>query len=270
MQKSWSEGAHGLLLPVRLWIGKKLFKTLGQFVVRVSPGTIIKGPCDLAELEALEYVARHTSIPVPKVLRSHRHNERIYIEMEYVRGIDLQAALQRGRISEEQKKAILAELVGYVKQLRRLQPPQEGAVGSANLKECLDYRIGPAPFGPFEDHMSFHSFLRRRIPLEDCTKVFGEEVTRCHSRQYRSYFTHADLCPRNIVVDGGKIAAVIDWQFGGWYPEYWEYTKAYFGLYDMPGWWEEFKLAVTRYDDELAAERALWRQCDQPGVPFIL
>ena len=64
----------------------------------------------------------------------------------------------------------------------------------------------------------------------------------------------------------GKVAAIVDWQFAGWYPEYWEYTKAHFGLMDMPDWYAEFQRAVTRYDDELAAERALWRQFDQPGI----
>ena len=64
----------------------------------------------------------------------------------------------------------------------------------------------------------------------------------------------------------GKIVARIDWQFAGWYPEYWEYTKAHFGLVDMPDWYAEFQSAVTRYDDELAAERALWQQFDQPGM----
>ena len=68
----------------------------------------------------------------------------------------------------------------------------------------------------------------------------------------------------------GEIAAIIDWEFGGWYPEYWEYTKAYFSLMNMPDWFEDFRRAVTGYDDELAAERALWRQCDQPGVPLQL
>jgi hypothetical protein len=63
-----------------------------------------------------------------------------------------------------------------------------------------------------------------------------------------------------------KIVAVIDWQFAGWYPEYWEYTKAHYGLYNMPDWYSGFENAVTRYDNELAAEMALWERLDQPGV----
>jgi hypothetical protein len=67
-------------------------------------------------------------------------------------------------------------------------------------------------------------------------------------------------------VRDGKVAAIVDWQFAGWYPEYWEYTKAHFGLMNMPDWYAEFQRAVTRYDDELAAERTLWRRFDLPGM----
>ena len=256
-----------ILLAMRLWIGRRFFGTLGSIVVRISRGRVIKGPCDPTELEALQYVAEHTTIPIPKVFRTYHDHGRLYIEMEYIPGVDLQAAWLGGLLSQQQKKDIVKMLASYVEQLRSLKPPQDGVVGSACLNECLDYRVGPLPFGPFKDHAAFHSFLRRNIPLETCTEVFGETVTRCHSRQYRSCFTHADLCPRNIVVNRGEIVAITDWEFGGWYPEYWEYTKAYFSLMNMPDWFEDFRQAVKSYDDELVAERSLWRQCDLPGLP---
>lgn len=31
-----------------------------------------------------------------------------------------------------------------------------------------------------------------------------------------------------LVDNGGKISGVVDWECAGWYPEYWEYTKAHF------------------------------------------
>lgn len=126
--------------------------------------------------------------------------------------------------------------------------------------------MGYNAFGPFFNNEEFHSFLRGQTPLEDCTQVYGESVTQCHSRQYRTCFTHGDVCPRNIIIRNGDIVAIVDWQFAGWYPEYWEYTKAHFGLFDMPDWYAEFQNAVPRYDGELAAERALWEQFDQPGM----
>ena len=255
-----------LFLRARLWLGKKRFGSLGPSVVRVSKARVIKGPCELVELEALKYVAQYTSLPVPRVYGTYRVDGRLYIEMEYIEGETVQAAWVGRLLSSAEKKVIVEQVAGYIKRLRLLEPPQKGVVASAEFKQCLDYRVGYTLFGPFFSHEEFHSFLRGHIPLESCTQVYGESVTLCHARQYRTYFTHADLCPRNLIVRNGKIVAIVDWQFAGWYPEYWEYTKAHFGLLNMPDWYAGFQRAVTRYNDELAAERALWQQFDQPGT----
>ncbi|KPM34818.1 hypothetical protein AK830_g11757 [Neonectria ditissima] len=37
--------------------------------------------------------------------------------------------------------------------------------------------------------------------------------------------THANLCPKNIVVNGGKIAWILGWDCAGYYPNWWEYAK---------------------------------------------
>ena len=38
-------------------------------------------------------------------------------------------------------------------------------------------------------------------------------------------FCHGDLVPRNIFVEGSTITGIIDWEFAGWYPDYWEYCR---------------------------------------------
>ncbi|OAP55770.1 hypothetical protein AYL99_09922 [Fonsecaea erecta] len=262
-----SEQLRSLLFRARLWLGTKRFGLLGPSSVRVSSNRIIKGPCEPVELEALKYVRQHTSIPVSKVHRTHRLDGRLYIEMEYIHGDTLRDLWYGDSLSAGERQAILQELAGYIEQLRKLDPPAKWAVASSDLGPSLDYRVGYRLFGPFDSNGEFHSFLRGNIPLENCTQVFGDVVTRCHARQYRTCFSHADLCPRNLIVRNGKIAAVIDWQFAGWYPEYWEYTKAHYSFPNVD-WWDRFEQAVTRYDDELAAERALWRQLDEPGMLF--
>lgn len=40
--------------------------------------------------------------------------------------------------------------------------------------------------------------------------------------------THNDLHPRNVTVRDGKVAAILDWELAGFYPEYWEYVKAWY------------------------------------------
>ncbi|CAG8282562.1 unnamed protein product [Penicillium salamii] len=254
------------LLSLRLWIGKKIFGTVGPHGVRVSPSRMVKGPCATPELAALKYVAEHTSIPVPKVFNVHYYDNDIYIEMEYVRGMSLEAAWYRGHLSQEQKNHIITEVAGYISQLRKLEPPQEGIVASASFNEALDHRVGSYTFGPFTSHEGFHSYLRANVPIENCKEVIGPEVSTCHSRRYRSCFTHADIAPRNIMVDNGEVSAIVDWQFSGWYPEYWEYTKAHYGQIDRPEWYDGLKNAMERYDDELRAEQTLWRRLDEPQL----
>ncbi|KAJ5121079.1 uncharacterized protein N7515_009040 [Penicillium bovifimosum] len=216
---------------------------------------MIKGPCPSSELAALKYVAEHTSIPVPKDFNAHYYDDNLYIEMEYVRGMNLETAFYRNHLSQEQTKYIVAEVAGYISQLRKLEPPREGIVASATHDEVMDHRIGSDTFGPFSSHDGFHSYIRAGVSIENCAKSIGPEVTECHTRRYRSCFAHADLAPRNIMVDNGKVSAIVDWQFGGWYPEYWEYTKAHYGPINLPEWYEGFGNATERYDDELTAER---------------
>lgn len=138
--------------------------------------------------------------------------------MEHVRGKDLGVAWRH--LSQDQKKRTITEIAGYISQLRNLEPPHEGIVASASIDGAHDHRAGSSPFGPFATHKGFHSYLRVNVPNEDCTKGFGAEVTECHTLCYQSCFTHADLVPRDIIVDNGKVSSIIDWQFGGWYPEY--------------------------------------------------
>lgn len=73
----------GSLFPLRLrlWLGKLLFRELGPCTVRVSWHRVIKGPCNPPEVEAMQYIASHTTIPVPKVFAVHNNNGVIYIEM---------------------------------------------------------------------------------------------------------------------------------------------------------------------------------------------
>jgi len=57
---------------------------------------------------------------------------------------------------------------------------------------------------------------------------------------HRIVLTHGDLQPRNIVVQGDKVTGIIDWEFGGWYSEYWEYVKGT-DLRGCEGWWRHYR-----------------------------
>lgn len=256
----------GTLFPLRLrlWLGRLLFRPLGPYTVRVSWHRLIKGPCDPPEVEAMQYVASHTKIPVPKIYAIHiGENGSIYIEMAYIQGDDLDTAWSG--LSTHQKNTIFADIKQHLACLRELQHPKQDIVSSALQNPAYDGRIGARFYGPLS-HKEFHSLTRGHLRMEDVAEFLGQEVAKVHTSRYRTHFTHADLAPRNIIVRHGRVVAIIDWAFAGWYPEYWEFTKAHFTYFRGADWEEYLRLALPCYDTELAAEQILWRRLEEPGT----
>ncbi|GJN81085.1 hypothetical protein PLIIFM63780_004617 [Purpureocillium lilacinum] len=252
-------------LRLRLWLGRLLFRPLSRAAVRVSWHRVIKGPCNPTEVEAMQYVASHTTIPVPRVYAVHTEpNDFIYIEMAYVPGEALDEAW--ADLSTDQKYSIFADLKQHLSTLRELEPPAQGLVSSALQNPAYDCRIGNRFFGPIT-HDEFHSLARARAPLDVVASMFGEEIAEMHTRRYQTHFAHADLCPRNIIVRGGRVATTLDWAFAGWYPEYWDFTRAHYNLFYDQGRWEEYlRLVMPCYEMELRAERILWDGLPEPGT----
>ncbi|RDX54547.1 kinase-like protein [Lentinus brumalis] len=180
-----------------------------------------------AEADTLRFVRKHTTIPVPRVYISARGFGRTYTLMEDVRGDELQ--FMWVDMSTEQQSLVLDQLRDYIQQLRKLQPPPcvpPGAVCSLCNKALRDGRITSGrPLGPFANEAAFN----------DCVVEVAEPfmdpslLPRIRARMrddHRIVFTHGDLAPRNILVQGHRVVAIIDWEESGWYPEHWELVKA--------------------------------------------
>lgn len=211
----------------------------------------------------MQYVASHTKVPIPKIYAVHTEdNGAIYIEMAFVRGITLERAWKG--LSADQKDTIFADIKQHITSLRELQPPAQDIVSSALQNPAYDCRIGARFFGPM-NHSEFHSLARSHLHMDDVAPFLGQEVNKTHTSRYQTCFAHADLAPRNIIVRNGRVAAIIDWGFAGWYPEYWEFTKANYN-YVSNEWEKYLRLALPCYETELAAERTLWRMLPEPGT----
>jgi len=261
----------GTLFPLRwrLWLGRQLFKPLDSNVTRVSLHRVIKGPVHPPEVEAMQYVASHTTIPIPKLYKVHTLDNSIFIEMAYVRGDTLSQLWVRDRLTLDEKKTIFADVKQYFSILRELAPPKDDLVSSAFQNPAYDGRIGSRFFGPMNHH-EFHRLTRRHPFGEVPASALGHEVEKVHTSTYRTHFTHADLAPRNIIVRDGRVAAIIDWAYSGWYPEYWEFTRAHYTGFTHEDWFDLLCSAFPCYDLELAAEQSLWSKIEEPGTPTVL
>jgi len=69
-------------------------------------------------------------------------------------------------------------------------------------------------------------------------RLQAESMYYTRSRRPADYpivFTQGDLAARNILVREGRIIALLDWEYAGWYPVYWEYVFALRGLDNLDG-----------------------------------
>jgi hypothetical protein len=216
----------------------------------------------------MQFVALHTRIPIPRIHAVHAEKKTgsIFIEMAYVEGKCLDSAWNH--LSTGERDTIFADIKHHLSCLRELQPPAQDTVSSAFSNPLHDCRIGARFFGPM-NHIEFHSLARGHLRMDDVAQFLGQEVAKVHTTCYQTHFTHADLDPRNILVSHGRVVAILDWAYSGWYPEYWEFTKAHYNYFPGEDWEKYLRLALPCYETELAAERILWRRLPEPGTPAI-
>jgi len=76
----------------------------------------------------------------------------------------------------------------------------------------------------------------RKILTLFCTPKFTDELLSAFPRDVDVVFSHGDLLPRNIIVDGSTITAIVDWELAGFYPEYLEYCRMNSPDWMTPKW----------------------------------
>jgi Phosphotransferase enzyme family len=200
---------------------------------RINETTIVKygNAVRMAEAAAMRLVRDKTSVPVPKVDEAYMHEGTTNgcIVMQFIDGTPLNE-MWHG-YAEEEKKSIVAQLRGYLLELRQVDAR---FIGSVDGSYCQDPMFANrSKYGPFETESSFKSGLVRalRSHINSTNKQWVELVTRfvrALPQKHRIVLTHGNLLPHNIIMQGPKIVALVNWELSGFYPEYWEYVKSYF------------------------------------------
>jgi Ser/Thr protein kinase RdoA (MazF antagonist) len=137
------------------------------------------------------------------------------------------------------------------------------------MQSLYDFRIhrGMLGFGPFANEADFHRFEGYGLQLEydilgkEKAWIEADEVDELRrmieiqdGKNRKICFTRGDLNGANILVRKGKVAAIIDFDLSGFYPEYWEYTTAMVGISGEEFWKEEISRFLDVYPEELEME----------------
>jgi aminoglycoside phosphotransferase (APT) family kinase protein len=224
----------------------------------------------------MKFVRSLTSIPVPRVYavirlppwifrwrrkQTVRYPDSAFIFMDRIDGesLDIHTWLS---LDYPARDRIVAQLHGYVSQLRSLTSPPGTVIGSAFGKPVSDDRLAQGwptdeefeISGPYADEGEMNLALRRQNDLSE----FPPTVVESHSRSHPLAFTHGDFDLRNVMVKGNKVVALIDWEASGWFPAHWEYLKAHWvpSVHEREREWRaRIKEIVTPYEMERAADK---------------
>ena len=185
-------------------------------------------PKHRAESKALRLVHKYTHIPPPRVIDAVASADSSFLPMTGPPGTTVGRVLLV--LTDEQVDTLAKDLEMYISQLRQIPVEDDFGFDICNALGggILDWRIKDSQREDlrFRTEDDFNAYLTHELPL---SQIQLEQVERAHSIKHKITFTHADLNPRNILVDENmKISGIVDWECAGWYPEYWEYTKAHF------------------------------------------
>ena len=213
-------------------------------IFRFAPGVLVKFAWDYdAEVRALQFIHGRLSVRTPRVLHHAPFlnavvepwdwvNSVWYFFMEECPGVRLDTVIDH--MSSAGLDHIADQLLVVLNEMRSF--PTEA--------------LGPVTGGPYSNRfMAFpwqppHAFLStaeyldyyRSIFLEMCGPEYVEGLFSHFPMDAQAHLTHGDLLPHNILVDGSKITAIIDWETAGHYPEFWEYCRMHDPGLVTPGW----------------------------------
>ncbi|CDO75916.1 hypothetical protein BN946_scf184873.g5 [Trametes cinnabarina] len=274
-----------LLLPSRLRLSayNKLLKlgcrlyghTTSADVHRLPFGLYLRHGSGLDnsqnEFNALKLVRQHTSVPVPEPLDliglpPHPNDpfkkQRAYLLTTRLPGTPL--AYCEDMLSDRDFEHVAAQMKDHLAQLRTIPKTVNPDMAICNVsgERCIDPRLRDwNPVGPFPDEAAFSQLMR-----------FPDDPAR---RGHKIVFSHGDLNPRNILVNrfarpdgsrGWRVTGIVDWETAGFYPEYWDYTKA---MFEGFRWTKRYNRLVKTifsalgdYSKELQIERQSWAMGD--------
>ncbi|KFZ02799.1 hypothetical protein V502_11515 [Pseudogymnoascus sp. VKM F-4520 (FW-2644)] len=193
----------------------------------------------------LEYINTHVpGIPTPSFLGSLTSGRRTYCFMSRANDVTLESVWPS--LTTANKVSVQRQLNNIFRILRAKSANIEGAqrIGSFTSTTCKDTRRSQrATTVPIRTEAEFNDFLCHK-PGRTATPWI-QMIRSAMGERHGVVRTHGDLHPRKIMVEWTqddmikdhettekriRVTSLLDWEMGGWYPEYWEFVKAVGGV----------------------------------------
>lgn len=182
------------------------------------------------EIEVIKFLRQNTHVPVPTLLDSSDSKKLIgyeYLLMEKAKGIPFHQYYPE--VKNQKKCNLISELTSYIEEMQKHHFDLIGCFKDQHtLGKVVDIECGPfatigdylqgAILGRARDLHHFPKFKKFIPRLENfANSLKSQEI---ESRSF--VLTHADLEGKNILVENGKISALLDFEWAGSFPDYWD------------------------------------------------
>ncbi|KAJ5281664.1 hypothetical protein N7478_007036 [Penicillium angulare] len=141
------------------------------------------------------------------------------------------------RLDEVWKILISPQKISIAEQLRGHDPatqPEGTYIGDVDGRTAITGKYVSIEGGPFDSEQEFNKSILEDLP-PGLPVIYQHLAENALTDGHEIVFTHSDFATRNILVDENcQVTAILDWEWAGWYPEYWQYYKAYRNLLPMP------------------------------------
>jgi serine/threonine protein kinase len=184
------------------------------------------------------------------------------ILMQKVKGRTLESAWPS--LSSIQKRDMCLQLKKLLRRLQLLSRPRNQCIGTcveSSAERGCSVVLDPhltcyRKVAECNDETAFNEFLIHEAGESRPPPDHRSQLDSLQSHQI--VFTHGDISPSNIIVEQSRIVGLIDWEFSGWYPEYWEYL-AFMQRYTRHSDWYSYAPIIFRkdYEPERRAVRSL-------------
>ena len=234
---------------------RKVLRLNDQLVVKSGVGYL----SGVDEAELMRFVKKNTSIPVPEVFCVHVVENRYYIFMSYIEGDTLDNKWLS--LPMEKKGKIADQLHAFITEMRALPFPHGESLGSLATRRCKDIRRSSfKAASPILTESQFNAFLVSLLKNQQSEYI--AMLASSLQTDHKIVLTHGDLHPRNVIVRDGSVVGLIDWEAGGWYPEYWEYVKGLNNVEEVKDWWRYLIRIVGDYSSEWSVDVLIDREID--------
>ena len=245
---------------------KPLWESTTRAVIEIGEDIVVKvgRHSSRDEHAILQFVEEHLpTVPAPRALGLITIASTPFSFMSLVAGDTLEKRWPT--LSANQKMHTRDELNAVLLTLRTLERPSEAPLGSpVGQRLCKDVRRHERVSATsIYSEAEFNDFLLTS-PSSRVAPGFKQWPCSMLRNDHRIMFTHSDFHPRNImVVDGPdgniKLSGILDWEWSGFYPEYWEQLKALNtrSTKDTDDWWDHLPPSILGYDHEVVLDRLI-------------